>query len=223
MLTPYALGTTFAALLYQRGEQLLHGSAVGFHGRVIVLCGPSGRGKSTLAAALCALGGRPVCDDLSRLVLGDRWSVFPDGRRLKLLPAAVAQLGLASHELATVSDGTGKRFVDLDGEGVGGEAEAAWGAGAEVSPWPIAGIVSIDVAEHPGRALLRRLDRVAAVTELLQRTYRRDLHAALVPGTEIARRAVSMAEAVPVYRLERPPGVERVMETAAVVLEGVLG
>ncbi|MBX3207367.1 MAG: hypothetical protein KF764_20130 [Labilithrix sp.] len=45
------------------GEISLHGSAVTVGGRAVVMLGTSGRGKSTLAAALCRRGAELLADD----------------------------------------------------------------------------------------------------------------------------------------------------------------
>ena len=41
----------------------VHAAAVEFNGKVIILAGSSGFGKTTLAATLCAQGGRLICED----------------------------------------------------------------------------------------------------------------------------------------------------------------
>ena len=65
---PVALYSTVTALLLAwRGGVPLHGSAVEVDGRAILICGEAGAGKSTLAAALTAHGGRLISDDLSLL------------------------------------------------------------------------------------------------------------------------------------------------------------
>ena len=61
-------GTVAAHLLAWRGLTPLHGSAVAFDGRAILIGGESGAGKSTLAHGLVECGGKLVSDDLSALL-----------------------------------------------------------------------------------------------------------------------------------------------------------
>ncbi len=82
----YLVGTCFAILLQQRGELVLHASAISVGGRAVLFCGASGAGKSTLAALLCRRGYGLISDDICILTLSadDRYVVRPDGRMLKL-------------------------------------------------------------------------------------------------------------------------------------------
>ena len=57
----FLLGSAFGALLHQRGLVPFHGSAVEIDGRAVMFVGPSGTGKSTLAAALCPKGTPVAC------------------------------------------------------------------------------------------------------------------------------------------------------------------
>jgi hypothetical protein len=86
-------------LLADRGELVVHGSAVSSPSGAIVVCGPSGRGKSTLAAVL-GLGGAPVlAEDAVALSLGSEGPlVWPgplgvrlDARTARALHAPVAR------------------------------------------------------------------------------------------------------------------------------------
>jgi hypothetical protein len=55
----------FAAAV--NGLEVLHAAAVGFGRRALALVGPSGAGKTSLALALCALGGVLLADDVLAL------------------------------------------------------------------------------------------------------------------------------------------------------------
>ncbi len=44
-------------------KSVIHGTAVSFGGRALILTGPSGSGKSSLALNLMALGAGLICDD----------------------------------------------------------------------------------------------------------------------------------------------------------------
>jgi hypothetical protein len=57
-------GTVTALLLTLRGSTVLHASAVSTGARALAVVGHSGRGKSTLAALLCAGGADLVTDDV---------------------------------------------------------------------------------------------------------------------------------------------------------------
>lgn len=61
-------GIVMAALLYQRGCFITHGSAVSISGQGILFLGDSGAGKSSLAIALHQRGYPIVTDDLAVIV-----------------------------------------------------------------------------------------------------------------------------------------------------------
>jgi hypothetical protein len=67
-------GLLLAFVLVLRGHCVLHASAVetDTSGGAVAFAGPSGTGKSTLAAACCALGRPFVTDDLLRVDVGER-------------------------------------------------------------------------------------------------------------------------------------------------------
>lgn len=54
-------------LLELRGHCVIHASAVVHRGRAVAFIGPSGSGKSSLAAALCAMGAPLLSDDVLRI------------------------------------------------------------------------------------------------------------------------------------------------------------
>ena len=96
MLRLSILGPALAILLHQRGRFILHASTIARGGNAFALCGASGWGKSTLAAALHARGCGLVSDDLTAIAVSrDRPMVIPGFPQIKLWPEAVASLGEA--------------------------------------------------------------------------------------------------------------------------------
>jgi hypothetical protein len=92
------LGRVLTVIMYQRGLLPLHAGAVrGRHG-ALVICGPSGVGKSTLTAALAARGYPLAADDMVPIDLTPDGAALSHGgcRRLKLDAAALAGLGLGN-------------------------------------------------------------------------------------------------------------------------------
>lgn len=57
--------------LAAHGRESMHASAVEIGGRAVIFSGDSGRGKSTLATALCQMGGRLLSDDMLSIRLDD--------------------------------------------------------------------------------------------------------------------------------------------------------
>jgi len=84
-----ALGAPMALALAVRGVFLLHASALAGRRGVVAICGESGTGKSTLAAATASLrevGLSRVADDQLPVALGPRPTVLPHFPQLKLPP-----------------------------------------------------------------------------------------------------------------------------------------
>ncbi|MEI9994409.1 MAG: hypothetical protein WDM91_07430 [Rhizomicrobium sp.] len=110
----FLLGSAFGILLHQRGQMVLHASAVSVSGKAVLFCGPSGAGKSTIAAALGARGFAHVNDDVCCLGsdADGRPTIVPDGRMLKLWADAVERLDVAEHKGAAVRSQMEKFYVE---------------------------------------------------------------------------------------------------------------
>src|SRR5436853_233172 len=79
--------------LPQRGHFVLHASSVAIDGKAAAFAGPSGRGKSTLVAALASAGHPLIADDMSVIdTSGAAPVVQPGFPRVKLWPDSASAL-----------------------------------------------------------------------------------------------------------------------------------
>lgn len=89
------LGVGLTMVLEARGHSVIHGNTVCLGDRAIVLCGPSGVGKSSVTAAMLAAGATLVADDLCVVEHG---YVRPGFGRLKLWKDTAEHFGLPVDE-----------------------------------------------------------------------------------------------------------------------------
>jgi hypothetical protein len=88
VLSVLAAGTVMAFVLTLRGHTVLHASSVDVGGNALAFVGPSGRGKSTLAALLCLDGAKLVTDDVLVVEAGPPVTVVGGATELRLREAA---------------------------------------------------------------------------------------------------------------------------------------
>lgn len=111
----YLLGPILGFVLRLRGVTCLHASAVAIGGHAIALVGPSGRGKSSTAAAFARMGHAVLADDVVALRdEGDEFRVEPAFPRLHLWPESSEFLFGARDALPRITPGWDKRFLDLN-------------------------------------------------------------------------------------------------------------
>ncbi|MBU0724719.1 MAG: hypothetical protein KJ904_01610 [Alphaproteobacteria bacterium] len=202
----FATGTAMAAILYQRGAMLLHGSAVTHQGRTFIFCGPSGVGKSTLAAALCRSGCGFISDDVCAIShLADGTPIIePDGRVLRLYPDSIGQVGMEDAVGSRVRQMLEKFHVtppEHDTPKKEAPPLAAIYLLADSNPVDLPGIV--------------RLAPLEAAQALLRQSYRRRIALAYAHQGQPAARTAALLSRVGVYRLSRPREFAQLDETVA--------
>jgi hypothetical protein len=107
-------GPVQAVLCHQRGLYPLHASTVIADGRAIAIAGPSGVGKSTLAARLAAKGLAVIADDICVVETARPGPpvVLPAYPRLRLWADAVEALGVDRANLVQALHGKPKYLMD---------------------------------------------------------------------------------------------------------------
>ncbi len=102
----YLLGSAMGAMLHQRQILPFHGSSVSVGEHVITFSGPSGIGKSTLAAALLEHGYRLLADDVSAISITANGLpvVNPGMPQIKLCSDAMLQLGRDPSQAQAISN-----------------------------------------------------------------------------------------------------------------------
>lgn len=109
------LGPLLGVALAQRGRLVLHASTVAIDGVAVAFVGPSGRGKSTLAAALARRGHPLIADDLTVIATEEGAPRVHAGfARVKLWPDSVAALDHDVDALPVLHPLRTKRSLSLD-------------------------------------------------------------------------------------------------------------
>lgn len=199
----YLLGSVLGALWHQRGLLPLHAGAVAIDGRAWAFVGQSGAGKSSLVVAMAASGAGYLCDDVCVVQLtADQGAdngahVWPGLARLRVSPEICALLTLAD---APPLDPMGKHTL-----------APLWPR--PNSTQPLAGVVVLETGPDAARTALDRLDAPAALGALLNHTYRPE-YLSTEQRVQHFGTCAALAAAVPVYRLRRPWGTQRLLGDA---------
>jgi hypothetical protein len=148
-------GPILGVVMFQRGDLVLHASAVRRSGRAAALLGDSGAGKSTVGAMLHIAGWALVADDLVPVRLAGAHLMTRAGYPLmKLSPQSAELIGADANALIPLDAGSGKRgFLALDGFEEGALSLTALYV---LAPGPLA---------------VETLSPPEAVTELVRATY----------------------------------------------------
>ena len=193
-------------VLNLRGVEALHASAVLTDAGAVVFTGPSGIGKSTLAAEFARAGHAVLADDCVALLEGAHgFEVRPAYPGLRLWPDAHGRLdGCTQLSLAGYTD---KYRVSLD----------APGEHTLRSSHPLRAVYVLD-GEPANESVFSDMPPGEAVMELVARGFRFDVddRAMLERQLDLFTR---VAAEVPVCRLSVPDGLDRLSEVRPAVLE----
>ncbi|AFL89599.1 serine kinase of the HPr protein, regulates carbohydrate metabolism [Terriglobus roseus DSM 18391] len=204
-LTLYLLGTCFAILLQQRGRVVLHASAVAVGDRAMLFCGASGMGKSTMAAMLSERGYPLLNDDVCNLSpdADDRYSVYPDGRMLKLWSGSVDHLRWTATEDARIRHDAEKFYMAP--------------ASVDLKPRIVGGVYMLHAAEAGATATVEPLNAAESMSLLTVNAYRPALVKAMQMVPTYFAASAALQRHAGVFRLSRPMDFSRAAESLDVL------
>jgi hypothetical protein len=160
-LEMYLLGPVLSFALVKQGKEPLHASVVELNGRAVGFLGPSGQGKSTLAASLIRAGARLVTDDL--LLVRSRGIALcasPGPQRVKLFPEAADACDLSSRSSVAMNPATPKLIFELES------------IERTVEPVPLAALFVLGETARPGEPPhARRLPKQEAFIALVSAAF----------------------------------------------------
>lgn len=190
----YLNGSTYGAILHQRGIMPMHGSSFVFEGRAIMLCGESGAGKSSLTAAFCQQGSQFITDDVSPIIFKDNQPyLLPLSDRIKLWEDSMEQLNINTAQYDRIADWYHKYYYTLE-------------ANSEAS-YALQLIFVIE--KHESEAVqFEELAGVNRFTELRNQIYRWEYLNGM-PETEAhyLQQLLSISASVPVIKVRRPENI----------------
>jgi hypothetical protein len=196
------LNALIPLLLIERGELVLHGSAVMTKAGAIVVSGPSGRGKSTLGAALSARGLPVLAEDAVAVSVSDgKARLWPGPTGVRLDPSTSAALEAFSTPAPVVR---GKHLHALGRGRVDGD------------PVPLAAIVCLEPREG-AQLSLRPMHDASALANVFLNVFR--LERERWPG--VLRRTAELVRSVSCYRASMPDGLELLGDAGAELVQAV--
>ena len=193
----YLLGSAIGAVLHQRGLLPLHANVIAFNGAAVAFMGHSGAGKSTLASRFHDRGLPILGDDVCvvRQDGGGPAMAQPGLPRMRLWADALAASGRVAGDYPA-------SFDDMDKYDVPTAAIAS-------APLPLAAIYDLRAAAPGAPGAITPLKGVEAVQALVANTYRGGFLPMLDGVQRHLMQCVALSRQVPVFRLDRRWGLDR--------------
>jgi hypothetical protein len=199
----FLLGTALGVLCHQRGLLPLHASAIEVDSRAVAFTGPSGTGKSTLAAHFHVRGYRVLCDDVCVVSFDDsgRPLAWPGLPRLKLWRDAVTAFGRDPDAFDRVYDEIDKYYLVMEED-------------ARRDPVPLARLYVLQEVLDPAERI-RPLTGTEAVDAVMSNTYRGSVAAMMGRAMPHFRQCTSLVRHARVFAAGRRWGFHVFAEEAA--------
>ncbi len=189
----FLMGSAMGALLHQRNILPVHGSAVAVNGKGVVFTGPSGVGKSTLAAGFHKQGHPLVADDICAISTGknDRTMLIPGLPCLKLWHDTLKILDACSDNLKPVRHNRKIKKYYLP-------AEAICDA-----PLPVSSIFGLETTNHD-QFKITTLNGMDKIQPLIRNTFRKNFLEGLSGKEKHFETCARIASEVSIFTVMRP-------------------
>ncbi|ACV64010.1 HPr kinase [Desulfofarcimen acetoxidans DSM 771] len=207
----FLLGTSFGALLLQRGILPIHGSAVVINGCGVIFTGASGAGKSTLLAAFRQRGYSFLTDDVAAVTLKSDGAALVQSAypQQKLWRDSAEEIGLDTAQLAPVYNGIEKKKYSIPVHN-----------GFIQSPVSLVAVYELR-AESCRDVTLKPLWGMDKLAVLLKHTYRCWLIKGLGLMEVYFKLCIAVARQVSVSRLTRPEGLFSLEEQVRLINQDI--
>ena len=205
-VTLFLIGSAWGILCHQRRLLPLHCSAVELDSSLFGFAGPSGIGKSTLAAGLCLRAYNHVCDDVGIVEAGAGGGALlramPKG--LKLWRDAIEVLGLEPREAVVNDPRVEKFYVDPP-------------RGPEQLQLRIAALYVIQFEDEIAQPRIMPLHGSAQLQRLYGTIYRVEWLKSIRKPAEILAQLRDLSERIPTFCFSRPRAMTRFDESLDVL------
>lgn len=188
----FLMGSAMGALLHQRNVLVLHAGAIMVNGRGRIFLGPSGIGKSTLAAGLYKRGYPFLTDDVCAITLIDGIiTVIPGFPLLKLCTDVLDRLETERKGLKCIRGPQGfeKYFLPVDH--------------IQDTPVPLEAVYGLETAEVE-KIIITRMKGVEKINLLIANTYRFEFLQGQVRLPDHFQRCADIGAKIATYRVIRP-------------------
>jgi len=201
----FLLGSGLGALLFQRGLLVLHGNAIRIGDGALVCVGPSGVGKSTLAATFMRRGFPILADDV--VAVDRECRALPGLPRIKLWRDAADRLAISTEALPRIRPALDKFDYPL-------------GEGFCATPLPIRWVVTLASHNEPDIVMesIRGKDRFLP---LRSNTYRVRYMDGMALRNEHLKLVGRLAGRITLARVMRPQSSFAVDELVDMILNDI--
>jgi hypothetical protein len=185
------LGSAFGSIMYQRDIIAIHGAAVVWKDKAIIVSGNSGTGKSTISTALRIKGSLFLADDTVAIKSTDG-AVYanPSFPQQKLCTDTALDFGYDLSKLTLLDENKEKYAVNL--------LDSFCSESKEVKA-----LVCLEI--HEGRqVMISEITGNAKLQYILKYLYSYRDYISASMNTEVFRRCLEVARQIPVFQVKRP-------------------